>query len=302
MKLSRRTKKILAAAVLITTAAMMAGCTVPRDAEGNIILIERTTSFSDTFHSENWFSAIFVWPLAQFINIMAPKIGVGGAIALITVLINGILALITLKSTVSSQEMQLIQPEIARIQRKYEGRDDRNSQMKMAAEMQRLYQEHDIHPMGTMLVTFIQLPILMAMYMAVERSYAVYHGTFLGINLQTTPWKGMRAGHWMYLVIFLVMALCQALSMYVPQWLSKQRAKKEAEKHHRKPDTGTDKQQKVMQIYMLVMVVIFGLTLPSAMALYWTINSLVNVVKTLLVQKYIDKKQAEKEAVRKGAR
>ncbi len=298
MKLSRRTKKVLAAAVLISSAVMMAGCTVPRDSSGNIILIERATSFSDIFHSENWFSAIFVWPLAQFINILAPKIGVGGAIALITILINGILAIATLKSTISTQEMQLIQPEVARIQRKYEGRDDRNSQMKMAAEMQKLYAEHDIHPMGTMVVTFIQLPILMAMYMAVERSYAVYHGTFLGVNLQTTPWKGMSSGHWMYLVIFLIMTLCQTLSMFVPQWLSKQRAKKEAEKHHRKPDTGNDRQQKIMQIYMLVMVVIFGLTLPSAMAVYWTFNSLVNVVKTLLVQKYIDKKQAEKEGAR----
>lgn len=298
MKLSRRTKKILAAAVLISSAVMMAGCTVPRDSSGNIILIERATSFSEIFHSENWFSAIFVWPLAQFINILAPRIGVGGAIALITILINGILAIATLKSTISTQEMQLIQPEVARIQRKYEGRDDRNSQMKMAAEMQKLYAEHDIHPMGTMVVTFIQLPILMAMYMAVERSYAVYHGTFLGVNLQTTPWKGMSSGHWMYLVIFLIMTLCQTLSMFVPQWLSKQRAKKEAEKHHRKPDTGNDRQQKIMQIYMLVMVVIFGLTLPSAMAVYWTFNSLVNVVKTLLVQKYIDKKQAEKEGAR----
>ena len=298
MKLSRRTKKILAAAVLISSAVMMAGCTVPRDSSGNIILIERATSFSDIFHSENWFSDIFVWPLAQFINILAPRIGVGGAIALITILINGILAIATLKSTISTQEMQLIQPEVARIQRKYEGRDDRNSQMKMAAEMQKLYAEHDIHPMGTMVVTFIQLPILMAMYMAVERSYAVYHGTFLGVNLQTTPWKGMSSGHWMYLVIFLIMTLCQTLSMFVPQWLSKQRAKKEAEKHHRKPDTGNDRQQKIMQIYMLVMVVIFGLTLPSAMAVYWTFNSLVNVVKTLLVQKYIDKKQAEKEGAR----
>ena len=298
MKLSRRTKKVLAAAVLISSAVMMAGCTVPRDSSGNIILIERATSFSEIFHSENWFSAIFVWPLAQFINILAPRIGVGGAIALITILINGILAIATLKSTISTQEMQLIQPEVARIQRKYEGRDDRNSQMKMAAEMQKLYAEHDIHPMGTMVVTFIQLPILMAMYMAVERSYAVYHGTFLGVNLQTTPWKGMSSGHWMYLVIFLIMTLCQTLSMFVPQWLSKQRAKKEAEKHHRKPDTGNDRQQKIMQIYMLVMVVIFGLTLPSAMAVYWTFNSLVNVVKTLLVQKYIDKKQAEKEGAR----
>lgn len=299
MKISSRTKKILTIAAVVTVAVTMAGCTVPRDDSGNIILIERSTTFSETFHSENWFSAIFVWPLAQVINIMAPKIGVGGAIAVITIVINGILALATLKSTISTQEMQLIQPELNRIQRKYEGRDDRNSQMKMAAEMQKLYAEHDIHPMGTMLVTFIQLPILMAMYMAVERSYAVYHGTFLGANMQTTPWNGIKSGQLIYLFIFLVMLLCQFLSMEVPQILSRKRAEREAAKHHRKPEDTSNHQQKVMQIYMIVMVAIFGLTLPSAMALYWTISSLVNVVKTLLVQKYIDKLQAEKAKKRK---
>jgi YidC/Oxa1 family membrane protein insertase len=294
MKISSRTKKILAVVLIAGTALTMAGCTVPRDSSGNIILIDQSTSFSDTFHSENWFSAIFVWPLAQLINLLTPKVGVGGAIALITILINGILAVATLKSTISTQEMQLIQPEINRIQRKYEGRDDRNSQMKMAAEMQKLYAEHDIHPMGTMLVTFIQLPILMAMYMAVERSYAVYHGTFLGVNMQTTPWNGIKAGQLTYLFLFLFMVFCQFLSMYVPQYLSKKRAEREAAKHHRRPEDTSNKQQKVMQIYMIVMVAVFGLTLPTAMALYWTCSSLVNVVKTILVQKYIDKLQAAK--------
>ena len=44
-----------------------------------------------------------------------------------------------------------------------------------------------------------------------------------------------------------------------------------------------------MQIYMMGMILIFGMTLPSAMSLYWAINSLVNIVKTLIVQTVIEK-------------
>ena len=38
--------------------------------------------------------------------------------------------------------MQLIQPELEKIQRKYEGRDDDTSKMRQAAEMQALYKKY----------------------------------------------------------------------------------------------------------------------------------------------------------------
>lgn len=294
MKLSSRTKKILTVSAIVAVAVTMAGCSVPRDADGNIILIERSTTFSETMDNENWFSAIFVWPLAQLINILTPHVGVAGAIAVVTIVINGILALLTLKSTVAQQEMQLIQPELEKIQRKYEGREDDVSKNRMAQEVANLYAKHNINPMGTMLVTFIQFPIIMAMYMAVERAYAVAKGTFMGLSLSLTPLQGLRKGMWLYLVIFVVMGFCQFLSMYTPQYLSKKRAEKEAAKHHRRADTSTNKQSKMMQIYMMAMVLIFGLMWPTAMTVYWTINSLVNVAKTFLVQKYIDRQNEAK--------
>ena len=64
---------------------------------------------------------------------------------------------------------------------------------------------------------------------------------------------------------------------------------KEAAKHHRKPEISKNSQNNIMQIYMMVMILFFGMTLPSAMSLYWAINSLVNIVKTLVVQTVIDK-------------
>lgn len=299
MKLSPRMKKILRWSCLLLFVVMTVGCSVPRDENNNIILITNDTTFKSIMADENWFSAIFVFPLSKLINYLAPKISIGGAIIVITLVVNGVLALLTFKQTVSMQQMQMVQPELEKIQRKYEGRDDDNSKMRQAAEMQALYKKYDINPMGSMLVMFIQFPIIMAMYMAVQRSEAVQTGSFLGMRMDTTPWTGIQnalkgdASGWMYLGLFIFMAICQFFSMYTPQLLQKKRAEKEAAKHHRKPEQPGN-QQKFMQIYMMVMICAFGLMWPSAMSLYWAINSLVNIVKTVVVQSFIDKQKGAK--------
>lgn len=302
MKLTPRTKKLLTVFAVVAVITTLSGCNVPRDADGNIVLIELSTSFGSMFQDESWFSALFVWPLSQWINVMTPYIGVGLAIAVVTIVINGTLALATLKSTVSMQKMQMIQPELEKIQRKYEGRDDDTSKMRQAAEMQALYKKNNISPMGSLLVTFIQFPIIMAMYMAVQRSYAVATGTFLGMDLQVTPLTGIKnlftgdMSGLMFVALFVFMGLCQTLYMLLPMWIQKRKAEAEAAKHHRKPEPISN-QNKIMQIYMIGMILVFGLMWPAAMSLYWAINSLVNVVKTLLVQKYIDN-MSKKEGVR----
>ena len=298
MKISASTKKILAlSAVAVVAAVVLTGCSAPtvKNADGttSIKLIEQTTTFNETMSSENWFNAIFVWPLAQVLNFLEPIIGVVGAIAILTIVVNLILMLATLKSTIASQQMQLLQPELDHIQRKYEGRTDDSSKMKQANEMQALYKKYNVNPFSMLLVTFLQFPIIIAMYQAVERAYAIKFGSFLGLSLETTPWNGMKSGQWLYLLIFIVMGVCQFFSMMVPQILAKKKAKAEAEKHHRKPEESKGGRQKLMQYYMMAMIMVFGLMWPTAMSIYWSIYSLVTIVKTLLVQKIIDNKQKE---------
>lgn len=311
MKLTPRRKKLLMLAGFVFMAILLTGCAIPRDDNGKTIYIWKEavegftirTSFKDVFANENWFSAILVYPLSSLINFLAPKISVGGAIAVVTILVNGILAILTIKSTIASQQMQLLQPELDRIQKKYEGRDDQTSKMRQANEMQALYRKYDVNPGSVLLVTFIQLPVIMAMYMAVHRSYAVATGTFFGMDLQQTPLTGIKntiAGDMGGLGLFFlwaVMGLFQFLSMRIPQILQKRRAKAEAEKHHRKVETSKNASQNMfMQIYMMGMILVFGLMWPAAMSLYWAINSLVNIVKTLIVQKIIDDREARMAA------
>ena len=302
MKFTPRTKKLLALMAIVTIVVTATGCTAPKDANGHIILISNTTTFGDIFQTENWFNALFVWPLSWVLNKLAPVITVGGAIAVVTAVVNGLLAVFTLKSQMGMQRMQMLQPELNKIQRKYEGRDDQASKMRMAQEQQQLMKKYDVNPGSMMLVQFIQLPIIMAMFMAIQRAEAVVNGTFLGMNLQVKPseafgllFKGDLSGL-PYIILFLLMAVTQVVLVLLPIYFQKKKAAAEAAKHHRKPEP-TNNQNMMMQMYMIVMVLAFGLMWQSGMSLFWFIRNIVDIIKTIIVQNIMEN-NSQKEGLR----
>lgn len=302
MKFTPRTKKLLALMAIVTIVVTATGCTAPKDANGHIILISESTTFGEIFQTENWFNALFVWPLSWVLNKLAPVITVGGAIAVVTAVVNGLLAVFTLKSQMSMQRMQMLQPELNKIQRKYEGRDDQASKMRMAQEQQQLMKKYDVNPGSMMLVQFIQLPIIMAMFMAIQRASAIVNGTFLGMNLQVKPseafgllFKGDFSGL-PYIILFLLMAVTQVVLVLLPMYFQKKKAAAEAAKHHRKPEP-TNNQNMMMQMYMIVMVLAFGLMWQSGMSLFWFIRNIVDIIKTIIVQNIMEN-NSQKEGLR----
>ena len=302
MKFTPRTKKLLALMAIVTIVVTATGCTAPKDANGHIILISESTTFGEIFQTENWFNALFVWPLSWVLNKLAPVITVGGAIAVVTAVVNGLLAVFTLKSQMGMQRMQMLQPELNKIQRKYEGRDDQASKMRMAQEQQQLMKKYDVNPGSMMLVQFIQLPIIMAMFMAIQRAEAIVNGTFLGMNLQVKPseafgllFKGDLSGL-PYIILFLLMAVTQVVLVLLPIYFQKKKAAAEAAKHHRKPEP-TNNQNMMMQMYMIVMVLAFGLMWQSGMSLFWFIRNIVDIIKTIVVQNIMEN-NSQKEGLR----
>lgn len=291
-------KKLLLVSTVMVCAVMLSGCRVPTDETGAIKQITETTTFSQIMSDENWFSALFVWPLSWLINRITPKAGVISAIALTTILVNAVLLVVTLPSQIGMQKMQLLQPELEKIQRKYEGRDDDTSRMRMAQEMQTLYSKNKVNPMGTMVVQFIQFPIIIAMYQAVQRASSVRNAMVGSISLDTTIWAGIKSsGRWGFIILFVIMAALQYLSMNLPMWINKKRAEEDAIKHHRKPqEPAANTQTKIMQWYMFALILVFGLMWPAAMSVYWAIYSAVTIVKTLIVQKVIDSHNAKEAA------
>ena len=296
-------KKLLLLVGAVVLLFTLSGCSIPSDDGGNILIslqdvdgISNTliTSFADMWETEGLFSSIFVYPLSQFINWLTPYTNVGIAILLVSATINGILLLFTFKQNVGLQRMQTIQPQLERIQRKYEGKTDQASQMRMYQETQNLYKKYDIHPFSAMLVTFIQFPIIIAMYHAVQRSYSVAYGSFLGISLDTTPLSGITSGEWTFLLVYVAMIVCQGANIFIPMALTKYRAKKEAERQHR-PYKPTKNPMGNSMYFMIILISVIAINWPTAMSLYWTISSLVQIVKTLLIN-FITERQAQKGA------
>ena len=268
-------KRLILVLTLVGLLFLMSGCTIPTDDSGNIIFITNDTTFESIMNSEGLFSAIFVFPLAKLINWLTPLTNVVVAIILVTILVNALALLLTFRSSMESLKLQLIQPELTRIQKKYEGKDDQTSRMRPAQEMQNVYKKHDIKPFRTILTKFIQYPSLFASYYAVRRS------------------SGFQTGQYAYVVIFALMIVAQIVAMKTPMFLQEQKLRRESEIHHRR----YEKPENPMGGMMYAMVIFIGILMiswPSAMSLYYLISSLVMIAKTLLVNKLTEKTMNKK--------
>ena len=269
---------------VVALAFVLTGCSSVTD------LITLDTTFSDAMN-DGFFAAIITFPLSQAINWLEPKTGIFLAIALVTVAINVVVLAFTFKSSVGMQRMQEVQPEILKIQAKYEGRSDDLSQQRMAMEMQQVYKKYDINPIATIVTTFIQFPLLIGMYNAVRRSYAVANATFMGVSLSQTPSQAWGNKSWVCLVIFALMIVFQFISIKIGQWLATYRGKKEADKHH-KSYQKPQEQNAMMTYSMLAMVAFAMFSCPTALSLYYCIYSVINILKTLVIDQITHKEEA----------
>lgn len=89
---------------------------------------------------------------------------IGLCIILFTIVIKLILFPLTLKQQKSSKLMAVMQPEIQAIQKKYKGKNDQESMMKMNVETKAVYEKYGTSMTGGCLQLLIQMPILFALY------------------------------------------------------------------------------------------------------------------------------------------
>lgn len=276
--MNRKSKLILTSVILLV---ILAGCGRQAEVKPEDIITLDTAFFP--FFQKEWFNAIFVWPFAQIINYLTPSIGVVLSIGIATIIVNVLTFPITLKGTASSQRLQLIQPEMAKIQKKYEGMKDQNSMMRQQQEMSLLYKKYDIKIGRMLLGNIITLPIMFAFLSVIRRTSAVVHGDFLGIHLSTTISDGfnMGRGNWIYLLLFIFMGVAQVISMMLPSYLAKKQLKKERKiKSYVEQPKAANSQNSTMYV-MMVLILLMSYSWPAAMSVYWFFSSVVASLKTL---------------------
>lgn len=98
------------------------------------------------------------------VSLITPLGALAIAIIIFTLVARILLTPLQLSSQRTSRGMSKIQPELAKIQNKYKGRKDQESQMKQSQEMQALYKKYKINPFAGCLPLLIQFPLIMGLF------------------------------------------------------------------------------------------------------------------------------------------
>jgi YidC/Oxa1 family membrane protein insertase len=208
------------------------------------------------------------------------------------------------KQIVQSQKMQELQPQLAKLQKKY-----KTEPAKLQSAQLELYRNAKINPGSGCLVFLIQLPLFIGLYNALARvvnnggdfatlknindmlysSWLKVEGiniSFLNFNLSKTPadWKTWG---WWYLLVPVVTALLQLCQAYLSgktmQPLKPAKKTFETDKDGKKIEKKDDSQemQQMMQKQMLylfpVMIGWMSYNFPIGLALYWNIFNLFGI-------------------------
>ncbi|MBR0385823.1 MAG: YidC/Oxa1 family membrane protein insertase [Erysipelotrichaceae bacterium] len=293
MKNNTRNRRFLIVACLFAV-VFLAGCQSNVDSSGKTIaerIIYLTTPWSDMF-DESIFSAILVYPLAQCINYIGTWTNSAVLGVVITTLVYNVITMgLSIKSTVNTQKIQMLQPELNKLQEKYQGRNDDNARMQMAQEMQALYNKYNVNPMSSLVTPFLTLPIMISMFYAAQRAEVVVNGSFMGVSLQSTPldaFKNIKV-MWPLTVIYIIMLIMQAISALLPQKLAEIKRKSQPGYKAYADNGSTNNQANTMMLSMIVLIGFLGIRWPTAMSVYWAISSLANILKTLFIQRrFID--------------
>ena len=122
----------------------------------------------------NWFSRLIIIPCFDFLGKFISNYGL--VILLMTIFIKLLISPLTIKSYKSTAKMQVIKPEIDKLNEKYP--NEKDAMKKQQATME-LYQKVGISPMGGCLPMLLQMPILFAMFRFFPASIELRQQKFL---------------------------------------------------------------------------------------------------------------------------
>ncbi len=181
------------------------------------------------------------------------------------------------KAQIQSQvKMNVVQPEVKKIQEKYAGKSDQESKMKMNQEIQAMYKRHGVNPLAGCVPSLIQLPLLFVFYGAIENLLVYKVDGQTAIHLFTDETMSMHFLIWDNLgePVFAI-AIIAALTTYFATVVSSLGSEQAA----------NSDMMKGMKVIMPLMILMLGFTLPGALAVYWTIGNLITIVQTLILRR-----------------
>ena len=222
---------------------------------------------------EGLWTSIFVKPLA-FVLLKLGMIvkNYGISVIIISILIRLIAFPLTKKAALQSEVMKKAQPELNKIQKKYADKKDQESMMKQNQEIMAIYKKYGINPMAGCLFAFIQLPIFVAFFEAVQRTPVIFEDKFLGLQLGTTPAVGVTtATLYSYIILMIIIAVTTFLSFKMNSM-----------------GNMDDPSMKMMPIMMSGMIIITAVFMPTGLGIYWVTSNIFTIVQNTLLKRRKD--------------
>ena len=235
--------------------------------------LPKCENFTPLDNYEGLWTSIFVKPLAWVIIQIGKLVNnYGLAIILACALIRGILLPITKKTAMQSEMMKKAQPELQKLEKKYANKTTTEDQQKKAQEMLLIYQKYQINPMSGCLLAFLQLPLLLAFYEAINRTPAIFEDTFLTLKLGMTPSTAIAQGQYQYIILIVLILATTYFSF------------NKTMKDQSTAGAGAPN-MKFTLYFMLFFIGIASFSLASALGVYWIVSSLFTIAQNIYVER-----------------
>jgi len=244
---------------------------------GVIVLLAGCTEINQpiTAESEGFWNTYIVYPLSQLITYVAnlTNENFGLAIIIVTILVRLLILPLMIKQTKSSKAMQALQPEMQKLREKYSSKDQK-TQQKLQQETMALMQKHGVNPLAGCFPILIQMPILIGFYHAIMRTREIAEHSFLWFDL------GERDPYFILPILAGVFTFIQQKLMMA--------------------GTAQQNPQMAMMLWLMpIMIVVFAVSFPAALSLYWVVGNLFMIAQTFFI-KGPDLKAERQEAAAGG--
>ena len=222
-----------------------------------------------------WFSRLIIIPSFDFLGRFISNYGL--VILLMTLFIKLLISPLTIKSYKSSAKMQVIKPEMDKINAKYP--NEKDAMKKQQATMD-LYQKAGISPMGGCLPMLLQMPILFAMFRFFPASIELRQQKFLwadDLSAYDSIWDfgfniPLLGDH---LSLF---ALLMAVTMF---FYSKMTSAQMS-------DDPNMAGMKFMSVWLMPIMMFFICNnLSAALSYYYLLSNIITMIMTWYIRKYV---------------
>ncbi len=161
---------------------------------------------------------------------------------------------LTFKSYASMRKMQMVQPKLKKLQKKY-----KKDPTKLNSETMKMYKKHKVNPFTGCLPLFIQMPVFFALYQILRTTIELRGAPFIFWIVDLSAKDP-----------YFVLPILTGITMFFSQKLS-----------------ATGDQQKMLTYTMPIIMTVFFLNFPSGVVVYWFTYNMLSLVQQYIIRKRI---------------